>query len=392
MARYPVYLEVAPDGRCMVHVLDLPGCIVRAPSRAEALRQVPGAIRDHCAWLQRHGEPASMVEEPIEVEVTGESAGAGPFDRGDTAALLPHERQPIAPEEMERYLRLAAYARTDLLALVGDLPDEVLDWQPDPQSFSLRLLLRHVGNADEFYVSRIVPPETLPPEWEHDEGLPIFEFLEMERRTAVARLRQLGEEERSAIFYPTRWTRHPEEPWTARKALRRFLEHEQEHIGQVQEILAAWRADLPARLAAAREELLAAAALVPPEERATRPVCGEWTLKDVLAHVTDWERMGVEGLRDMAAGQPPRVGHVEDIEAWNRAHYQARRDEPWETVWADLHAVRASLVEILDGMSQADLARAFPLPWGQEGTAYDWLSIYLAHDREHAQGIRSTLG
>ena len=61
-------------------------------------------------------------------------------------------------------------------------------------------------------------------------------------------------------------------------------------------------------------------------------------------------------------------------------------------MWADLHAVRASLVEILDGMSQADLARAFPLPWGQEGTAYDWLSIYLAHDREHAQGIRSTLG
>ena len=112
----------------------------------------------------------------------------------------------------------------------------------------------------------------------------------------------------------------------------------------------------------------------------------------MLAHVTDWERMGVEGLREMAAGRPPRVGHVENIEAWNRAHYQARRDEPWEAVWADLHAVRASLVEVLDGMSQDDLARAFPLPWGQEGTAYEWVCVYLAHDREHAQGIRSTLG
>jgi hypothetical protein len=88
-----------------------------------------------------------------------------------------------------------------------------------------------------------------------------------------------------------------------------------------------------------------------------------------------------------AAGRPPRVGHVEDVEAWNRAHCQARRSQPWEIVWAELHAVRASLVEILGGMGQAGLARAFPFPWGQEGTAYDWLSLYLAHDRERAEGI-----
>ena len=61
-------------------------------------------------------------------------------------------------------------------------------------------------------------------------------------------------------------------------------------------------------------------------------------------------------------------------------------------MWADLHAVRASLVEVLDGMSKAGLVRPFPFPWGEEGTAYDWLSLYLAHDCEHAQGIRSTLG
>ena len=36
--------------------------------------------------------------------------------------------------------------------------------------------------------------------------------------------------------------------------------------------------------------------------------------------------------------------------------------------------------------------RAFLFPWGEEGTACDWLGLYLAHDREHAQGIRSTLG
>ena len=142
---------------------------------------------------------------------------------------------------MEGYFRLMAYSRADLLGLVGNLPDEALDWKPDPESLTLRRLLRHIGNAEEWYVSRLVPPETLPPEWEHDEALPLFEFLEMERRTALDRLRRLSEPELGEVFYPARWAQHPGEPWTARKALRRFLEHEREHTDQVREILAVYR-------------------------------------------------------------------------------------------------------------------------------------------------------
>ena len=716
MLCYPVYLEIAPDDTCMAHVLDLPGCTVRAPSRDEALRRLPEAIRDYHAWLRRHGEPAPPAEESIEIQVAGESTGFGPFDPGDPAALFPPDREPISPGEMERYFRLMAHARADLLDLVRDpstgsgqaLPEEVLDWQPDPQSFSIRRLLRHIGNAEQWYVSRLVPPETLPPEWEHDEGLPIFEFLEMERRTAVERLRQLTAEERSGVFYPSHWTDHPEEPWTARKVLRRFLEHEREHTAQVREILSSWRAhlladlaverirlleqitgldektlsespvfddwtakdllahvafwdefvtgrvrmilegregeivgvDLDARnlavhaerkdwplaqaveacvnaradflatlarlsdeelhrqrhfpwgeasvrlwtgwramhdaehaadlaawrptqdleskagprasmlarlaaeraglleqligldetaltevpvlddwtvkdllahiavwdrwelremkrmlggeapdrtavrdmdaynaaavaawrdralaevlvelqgaraalvvwlralpeeeffrrrlfdgedwsfpglleiqwqhdaehaaqiaawrkatglegeagpkpvlllaLTAAREELLAAAALMPAGERESRPVCGEWTLKDVLGHVADWEWVCVDGLRQMAAGRPPRMDY--DVDAWNREHVEARRDQPWEAVWADFHAARRALLEILEGMSEAELGRSFPGLQGEEITAYYWVCNAFVHDRHHAQDLRN---
>jgi hypothetical protein len=40
-----------------------------------------------------------------------------------------------------------------------------------------------------------------------------------------------------------------------------------------------------------------------------------------------------------------------------------------------------------DGMAQADLARSFRFPWGPEGTAYDWVSVYLTHDRDHARDL-----
>jgi uncharacterized damage-inducible protein DinB/predicted RNase H-like HicB family nuclease len=239
MSRLAVYLEIGDDGRCMAHVPELPGCFVRASSRDQALKLVPATIRNHYAWLRCHGEPAPPEEAPFGVKVAGEVSGVGSFDPGSAAALFPPDQGEIVPEEMARYFRLMAHSRADLLALVRDLPDEVLDWQREG-AFSIRRLLRHVGDAEEWYVSRIVSHGTLPPEWEHDADLPVFEFLEMERRTALERLQQLTRTERTKVFYPSRWTDHPEEPWTARKVLRRFLEHEREHTGQAQEILLAW--------------------------------------------------------------------------------------------------------------------------------------------------------
>lgn len=554
MASYSVYLEIGSGGTCMAHVVDLPGCVVRALTREEALCLLPAAISDYHDWLRRHGEVAPSDGETVEFDVVGESTGCGPFDPGDAAALFPPDREPISLEEMERYCRLMGYNRVDLLALARDLPEEMLDWRPDADSYNLRRVLRHVGNGDEWYVSRIVPPETLPPEWEDDEDMPLFEFLEMARRTAVDRLRQLGEEERVGVFYPTVRTSHPEEPWTARKVLRRFLEHEREHTVQVRQILSAYRRWLLARLAserarlleqvlglderlltkvpvvgdwavkdvlahiagwdrwedrtmrcmvagdrpdfasvedldasnaaivaawrersltevvaefktvrrdwvawlqdlpleeffgarscggddwsfysdplrvqwqhdaghadeiaawrkteglqgvagplailsaaldAARVELLAAASCVPAEVQDSRPVCGDWTLKDLLGHIADWELFGARGLAQMAAGQAPRVEHIDDFDAWNASHVDARRDQPWERVWDDLHGARRALSAALEEVGEAGLGQKFPFPWGPEGTPYEWVGVFLGHDREHARDVQMSVG
>jgi uncharacterized damage-inducible protein DinB/predicted RNase H-like HicB family nuclease len=242
MSRYSVYLEIGDEGQCMAHVLDLPGCAVRAMNREVVLHRLPSAIVEYYAWLRYHGETVPSEDEPIEIEFAEESTGFGPFNPGDAAALFSPDKKPVFPGEMEDYFRLIGYARDDLLRTVKELPEEVLDWQAGPLASSIRRLLRHIGNAEQWYVSRLVPSKTLPPEWEHDEHLPIFEFLEMERRTALERLRQLTDQERVEIFRPTQWTNHPEEPWTTRKVLRRFLEHEREHTDQIREMLCEYRA------------------------------------------------------------------------------------------------------------------------------------------------------
>ena len=127
---------------------------------------------------------------------------------------------------------------------------------------------------------------------------------------------------------------------------------------------------------------------MPPADRSTRLVCGRWTLKDVLGHVADWEAFGAEGLRLMAAGQSPLIEAVTDIDAWNEVHVTARTAQPWEQVWGDFRAARRALVDALEGMGEGDLGRLYPFSWGPQGTPYQWVEVFVEHDRSHARGLR----
>ena len=90
----------------------------------------------------------------------------------------------------------------------------------------------------------------------------------------------------------------------------------------------------------------------------------------------------------MAAGQRPHPEPLEDIESWNVSHAEARRDQPWQVVWDDLHAAHRAFLETLTGMDQAAMARSYPFAWGPQGTPYQWAAVFVGHDREHARDPR----
>ncbi len=187
--------------------------------------------------------------------------------------------------------------------------------------------------------------------------------------------------------------------WTFPGCLQVQWEHDAEHAAQ----LAAWREEQPHTdagpkvvllfaLDAAREEFLTASDLVPAEERSSRPVCGEWTLKDLVGHQADWERVGVIGLRHMAAGRPPDMASIPDIDAWNAERAAARSDQSWQACWSDLHETREELLAVLERTPQETLDRAYPFPWGPESTAYRWVRVFAKHDREYALDLRKAMG
>ncbi|MBM4428753.1 MAG: DUF664 domain-containing protein [Chloroflexi bacterium] len=210
-AAYAVYLQPHGDGGFIAFIPALPGCVGRGDSREETLAVLDRSATECLDFLRRHGEaipPAS----PQGRQVTELGSWATPD----------YDLRPFSPADRDVWLRWAARRRQELLDALAQLP--ALNWQPDEKTWSVRRILSHVAYS-EWWLARVTIPQSRDP----------LLRLAAAQQEALTRLSALTPEEL------TRTAVHEGEPWTARKVFRRFLEHEREHLGQVEEILGAYR-------------------------------------------------------------------------------------------------------------------------------------------------------
>jgi predicted RNase H-like HicB family nuclease/uncharacterized damage-inducible protein DinB len=236
MDKYKVYLEVDKKGCCMAHIRELPGCFVWDKTKKKALEKIPEEIKSYLSFLKKNGEKNLKVLKKIEFEVMETQKGTCPVISGSKAALFSYDLLPPAKAFINQCIRWMGYNRKELLKTVGKLPDKVLDWKPDKKTRSIRETLNHVANCDIWYLSRLKDFKELYalPEYPQKK---IFEKLRKNREQAVRILKNLSVEDRNKINVPRKWTKYKDEKWTAGKMLRRFLEHEREHIGTIDKTL-----------------------------------------------------------------------------------------------------------------------------------------------------------
>lgn len=145
-------------------------------------------------------------------------------------------------------------------------------------------------------------------------------------------------------------------------------------------------------LAAARQEFWALSSLIEARERITRPVCGSWTLRDVLGHITIYEVMGVIALQAISAGESPRFPKtIRRFDTFNEAQVVARQRVDWPQALSEWRAVRKALVTLLDQATDEGLARAFTAPWGTTISGYQYVFGLAIHEQEHAAALRQSL-
>lgn len=101
-------------------------------------------------------------------------------------------------------------------------------------------------------------------------------------------------------------------------------------------------------------------ALVPTERITEAGVCGHWSVKDLVAHLTAWERLTLRWLDDAARGMPLKVPDEgfdwEDFDVQNDLYHQRTKDHSLEDILADARRVRAEILALIDGLTDEELA------------------------------------
>ena len=98
-----------------------------------------------------------------------------------------------------------------------------------------------------------------------------------------------------------------------------------------------------------------------PSQMTLPGVVGEWTVKDVLAHLVAWERLFVgwyeEGLR---GGMPATPQNSDDIHALNRKIYERNKNTPLDDVLKDVHTSYQQTLATVQSIPEADIFAHFP--------------------------------
>ena len=140
-----------------------------------------------------------------------------------------------------------------------------------------------------------------------------------------------------------------------------------------------------------RENFLEAIDGLSAEQLQTSGVVGEWSVKDIMIHLSAWEAELVKLLWQARQGQKPTTLHFSqiDTDAINQQWFENYRSRSMERVIDDFEAVRKQTIRRLEAFSDDDLNQAQLFTWQGKQPLWEWIANdSFQHENEHAAQIR----
>lgn len=230
MTTYGLYLESGPRRRkTMVHVLDLLGCVAIGPTTDDALAATPDAIRAYRRFLHRHRESVDL-EATVETHVVEHIMEGDWLGNGSPYLVFGPDLEPVSDREIEMFLRRFGWLREELAAWAATGTDVELDRTPEGGGRPARAVLLHALGATGGYLSAALgsAPGFFAVHGAVERGeLALPEALRRTAMMAAERVHATSPEERATV------RELPAGARTLRKALRRMLEHDWEHLAEL---------------------------------------------------------------------------------------------------------------------------------------------------------------
>jgi predicted RNase H-like HicB family nuclease/uncharacterized damage-inducible protein DinB len=234
MKEYALYVESGPrKRRTMVHVLDLLGCVVRGATTETALEATPDAIHLFLRFLHAHGDKVNPVE-PFTTDVVEHIMEGSWIGNGDPMPGFGPDFKELSEDELHVYLKRLGWIEDALLHMAEGLSDDQMTADPGDGSRAIFQILEHAAGAQCGYLTYQVGrvpglPQALKAVQHGPQRL--AESLQSLWSIIHQRLEAMTPEERE------RQVPHGQVTWTARRCLRRMLEHNWEHLVEISERL-----------------------------------------------------------------------------------------------------------------------------------------------------------
>lgn len=134
------------------------------------------------------------------------------------------------------------------------------------------------------------------------------------------------------------------------------------------------------------------------EDHMTQPgAAGDWSIKDIVAHLTGWRRRTVARFQAARRHEPEPPtdwpadldddDEVDKINAWIE---DANRDRPLAAVLSDARTVNEQLLAAVEAMPEADLHDPSRFPWW-EGLEWNGAGLWGHFHEEHEPDMRAWL-
>lgn len=117
-----------------------------------------------------------------------------------------------------------------------------------------------------------------------------------------------------------------------------------------------------------------------------------WSVKDVLAHITFWERLALDRLYAARDGLPLKIELVGtwDVDQVNAQIYDQNKARTLEAVLADTHSVHKEIMDFLEKSEAEFIEGALPFDWAEGYPVWQFVEDNTSgHYREHRQALEA---
>jgi hypothetical protein len=115
-----------------------------------------------------------------------------------------------------------------------------------------------------------------------------------------------------------------------------------------------------------------------PEEMVWPGSMGDWSVKDILAHLVDWEQRLISwykaGLKSETPETPAPGISWRELPKLNQIGYEQHKDESLEEVLEQYHKSYQECLELVEGMSEQEIFEPTVYAWTGKSPLLSWIA------------------